>query len=299
MGDEYDGYESDGLCYYGEGGPLHDRWRVREGLDLWVVRRFMQNELALDPAGVLDRLDKNYPHHGKGQAIIPGLPQWVDGDNEALHIRGRPLKRSKMWFQSTPIAETGYLRYKYTGWQWRVLPATSCVRECPEMKTLFDAYHEWWDRKADCYGYSAPNHAIVTAYKDGSEYIGQHQDKTADLDENTLISVVKLGEDARPFQIVEKESGRILFHDVLRPGDGVIMSTSANKEVTHGVPEMDCTEPNVSGSVVFRTVRTAFKIGAVAQRIEATGRQREKTTEAKRARDALFAGGSGAEKKQK
>ena len=299
MDDEYDGYESDGLLYYGEGGPLHDRWRVREGLALWVVRGFMQNELELDPSGVLDRLDKNYFHRGKGQAIIPGLPQWVDGDNEALHIRGRPLKRSKMWFQSTPIAETGYLRYGYTGWQWRVLPATSCVRDCPEMKTIFDAYHEWWDRKASS-EYSAPNHAIVTMYKDGSEYIGQHQDKTADLDKDTLISVVKLGEDARPFQIVEKEYDRVLFHDVLRPGDAVIMSTSANKEVTHGVPPIEGAGPNVSGSVVFRTVRTAFKVGRVAQEIESTERQRKKTVEAKLARAAeRDAGDVGGGKKQK
>ena len=94
------------------------------------------------------------------------------------------------------------------------------------MKTMFDAYYKWWDMQA-CSEYSAPNHAIVTMYKDGSDYIGQHQDKTADLDRDTLISVVKLGEDARPFEIVEKEYNRVLFRDLLRPGDAVIMSRSA------------------------------------------------------------------------
>ncbi len=292
-----DGYESDGLLHYGEGGPLHDRWRLREGLDLWVVRGFMQNELALDPSGVLDRLDKNYPHRGKGDAIVPGQPQWVDGDNEALYIRGRPLKRSKMWFQSAPIAKQGYLRYGYTGWQWRVLPATSCMLDCPEVKALYDAYYQWWDLKASR-EYSPPNHAIVTMYKDGAEHIGQHQDKTADLDEKTLISVVKLGEDARPFQIVDKASNHTLFSEVLQPGDAVIMSTSANKEVTHGVPPIEGAESNVSGSVVFRTVRTVFSTRKVDKGIESTGRQRERTAEAKRARAAERDAGEGV-KRQK
>ena len=70
---------------------------------------------------------------GKGSAIEWARPQWVEGDNEALHYRGRELKRGKMWFQSGDPRTEGFVKYYYTGWQRAVLPATSDVAHAPEL----------------------------------------------------------------------------------------------------------------------------------------------------------------------
>ena len=66
-----------------------------------------------------------------------------------------------------------FRRYYYTGWQYRILPATSDVAKCPELQPVWDKYDEWTD------SLNAPraNHAIVTHYKDGNHSIGWHSDK--------------------------------------------------------------------------------------------------------------------------
>ena len=60
------------------------------------------------------------------------------------------------------------LRYFYTGWQYRVLPATCDVAKCAKLQSVWDKYDAWTD------GLRAPraNHAIVTHYKDGEHSIG-------------------------------------------------------------------------------------------------------------------------------
>ncbi len=73
--------------------------RVVDGLDIWVVEGFAQDKLKFDPAKLQADMEDNYPVRGKGDTTGWAKPQWVEGDNAALHYRGRELKRGKMWFQ--------------------------------------------------------------------------------------------------------------------------------------------------------------------------------------------------------
>jgi hypothetical protein len=224
-------------------------YRVRSGLDIFVVPNFATTVLKMDPAAFLHALEK-YPVRGKGDAIVPNIVQWVDGTNAALNYRGHELMRRKIWMQRGDPKD-GYLRYGYTGWQWNVLPATVDVAICPETLPIVDAYDEW----ATSLGHSSSNHYIVTGYEDGQHNIGFHSDKAKDIVPGSLITVVKLGSHARPFELCfpgkEKEP---FFSKVLQPGTAIIMTLEANLATKHGVPVVS--ECGPSGSIVFRTIAT-------------------------------------------
>ena len=72
---------------------MQDATRMRPDLDIWVLPRFAQDVLGVDPAQMQDEFEKNYPAAGKGEAIEPMKAQWVDGSNKALNDRGNDLKR--------------------------------------------------------------------------------------------------------------------------------------------------------------------------------------------------------------
>jgi hypothetical protein len=79
---------------------------------------------------VLQRqLEDNYPVRGKGDAIEWARPQWVEGENEALHYRGRELKRGKMWFQSGEPQTKGFVKYYYV--RSPPAPTRALVRDHP------------------------------------------------------------------------------------------------------------------------------------------------------------------------
>ena len=119
--------------------------------------------LQLRTAVLHQQLLDNYPVRGKGDTIDWAKPQWVEGDNEALHYRGRELKRGKMWFQSGDPRTEGFVKYYYTGWQRAVLPATCDVACAPELVPVVERYNDW----AAARGKPAANHFIVTHYVDG------------------------------------------------------------------------------------------------------------------------------------
>ena len=205
--------------------------RVRKGLDIFVVPQFAQDVLNADPAALQQSLEANYPVRGANEDIQPEVVQWVDGDNVALKYRGRSLKRAKIWLQR-PI-EGGYRRYGYTGWQWKVLPATSSVERCAEVLPLADRYDAW----ATALGFPCANHYICTRYVDGQHSIGFHSDKAKDIAPGSLITVVKTGACGRPFQVcLPGEEKSPFFSEVLAPGTAVIMTLEANLATKHSVP---------------------------------------------------------------
>ena len=174
--------------------PLLAQHSVFPGV--YVVPNFAQAILEADPAHILNQLVANYPVRGEGDMIQRNLVQWVDGDNAALRYRGNVLRRCKIWLQRGATA-AGFLRYRYTGWQWRVLPATVDVATCPEVAPIADKYDAWCDQV----GAPNANHYIVTSYEDGQHSIGWHFDKPSSIDPNSLITVVKLGAYGRPFAL--------------------------------------------------------------------------------------------------
>lgn len=226
---------------------LTDSLRAAPGLDVWVVPDLAAH-LNFDATALQQSLESNYPSVGAGDAIKWGKPQWVKGDNRALRYRGNVLKREKMWFQSgDPLETNTFLRYLYTGWQWRVLPATAGVSSAPEMVPVVRDLEKWTSTQ----GYERPNHFIVTRYRDGDHCIGAHFDKPSSIKEGSLITVIKLGDVGRPFRL-EWLDGTLIFEQVLPPGTGVVMTLEANLQTKHSVPACD-TSGN-SGSIVARTI---------------------------------------------
>ena len=149
---------------------LSDANRVDPRLEIWKVPG-LDKHLGFDAKTLQADLESNYPSVGADEEIKWGVPQWVTGDNRALRYRGNRLKRSKMWFQvACPIESGSFLRYLYTGWQWRVLPATAGVQSSPEMMPVVQQLKEWTEAN----GYVAPNHYIITRYRDGDHGIGAH-----------------------------------------------------------------------------------------------------------------------------
>jgi len=234
----------------------------REDLDIWLIPRFAESTLKLEP-DTLDHLLANYPERGSAAKIVPGVCQWVTGANRALHYRGHELKRSKMWFQKgDPLKTKRWIRYGYTGWMYDVLPATSDIDQCAELAPAFSKYNDWCAAR----GKPAANHAIVTAYRNGGDSIGFHFDKPRDIRPSSLITVVKLGEEGRPFAVREgapagadRAKQPILWQGVIPPGSALVMTLEANLLTEHAVPEVE--DAGLTGSIVLRTI-DGFKTDA-------------------------------------
>ena len=229
-----------------------EKYRIADH-DIWVIPNFAQDVLGVDPAVLQHELENNYPVRRRGDVIERARPQWVEGDNEALHYRGRELKRGKMWFQSGEPQMEGFVKYYYTGWQRAVLPATSDVARAPELVPVVEKYNTWASER----GNPTANHFIVTHYVDGEHNIGMHSDKPKSIRPGSLITVIKTGEHGRPFrlELLPKEgekTGAVLMDRVLPPGTAVIMTLEANLATKHGVPAVSHAGP--SGSVVLRTI---------------------------------------------
>ena len=225
---------------------LLDEFRAAPDLDVWVVPG-IATHLGFSPEQLLEELGSNYPSCGEDDEIPFGKPTWVLGDNRALKYRGHVLKREKMWFQDGEPTKVGFWRYLYTGWQWKVLPATCSVDAVPELSPITNTLKEWSERA----GFPKPNHYIVTRYKDGAANIGAHYDKATSIAPGSLITVIKLGSIGRPFKL-ERLDGTVVFDKVLAPGTGVVMTLEANLKTKHSVPP--CDVQGVSGSLVARTI---------------------------------------------
>ena len=237
-----------------------EKHRLQAGLDVFVVPEFAQKYLCFDPAQLQQAMEANYPVRGAGDAIEWARPQWVEGDNNALHYRGKVLKRGKMWFQTGEPHDDGFRKYYYTGWQNAVLPATSNVERAPEMAAVTKKYNAWVVKA----GYPAANHFILTHYVDGEHNIGMHFDKPKSIEKESLITVVKTGAHGRPFRL-EALDGTELMERVLEPGTAVIMTLEANLATKHGVPAVD--EAGSSGSIVFRSITDRVKWSQLEKRL--------------------------------
>ena len=68
---------------------------------------------------------------------------------------------------------TRFLKYGYTGWQWKVSAGTYLLSTVPKLEQLVNKMNE----KMNCEDH---NHWIVTRYKEGKDNIGMHSDKVKD-----------------------------------------------------------------------------------------------------------------------
>ena len=254
-----------------------NKFRIHPDLDIFVVPRFAQDVLGIkDPKALLGELGR-YPSVGRDQAIDPMKIQWISGDNKALMYRGNTLKRAKIWLQRGDPEKVGYRRYYYTGWQWKVLPATADVAKCAEIAPIADAY----DAFADKIGAQRANHYIATQYADGEHNIGFHSDKPHDLaasgeDGLSLITVVKIGDCARPFAVRNfpakgTKPEAPFFLEKVEPGSAILMTMEANLKTQHAVPPVD--EAGPSGSIVFRTITKTVSMAETAKELRKRPRE--------------------------
>jgi len=223
-----------------------------EGEDVYIIHGFAQH-FGLDPKASMHRLRDEYPHRSGEDEIPWGEAQWVRGDHVALRYRGNVLARMKMWFQERDPDYFGFLKYFYTGWQYKVMPATACVQKVPWLAEVTERINDW----LKAFGQPATNHHIVTMYEKEDCGIGMHFDKPKTIDPDSVILVIKTGDCGRPFRITDNRGGadqdRELFCEVVAPGDAVLMSMKANLATKHGVPIV--TQPTgMSGSIVMRTI---------------------------------------------
>lgn len=251
------------------------------GQEVFIVNG-LAAKFGLDPKLAQARLRDEFPHRSGEDEILWGQPQWVRGDHVALKYRGNTIAREKMWFQSGDPREDGFLKYLYTGWQWRVMPATANVQTVPWLEQVTNDVNAWLAK----HGQRPANHYIVTAYEKEDCGIGMHYDKEKTIDPKSVIIVVKTGECGRPFRITENNKGgedtnAELFNEVVEPGDAVIMTMAANLATKHGVPILQ--QPTgASCSIVMRTITQSVPWKALEQRL---AKQGQRNAALKRARE--------------
>jgi len=229
---------------------LTDTNRIIPGLDAWLIKDFGKDVLGMCPKEYLDGLVETYPQRNSGDTITPYQIQWVDGSNAALNYRGNDLKRGKIWMQRGDPESEGILRYGYTGWQYRVGEATADVAMDTASLSVADRYDAWVDHE----GFQKANHYIVTKYISGDHSIGFHYDKPQDIANGSLITIVKLGEQGRPFQLRWRDQTEPFFDELLQPGTALVMTLEANLKTQHSVPVV--ANDYLTGSIVFRSITT-------------------------------------------
>eukprot|EP01047_Picozoa_sp_COSAG01_P101347 COSAG01_NODE_31095_length_603_cov_202.666667_2_plen_120_part_00 len=108
---------------------------------------------------------------------------------------------------------------------------TADVAQCPEVASILEKYNQW----VAAQGYPSANYIIITLYNNGQDCIPEHSDKTDDFDENSLLTVVKLGPGERSFVIRNGKGGDVLFNETLPVGSAVTMTVPGNNSTTHEV----------------------------------------------------------------
>ena len=202
----------------------------------------------LTPTQMLEMLT-NIPEHPSDQDLALNMsddaaPILVRGNHKALHYRGNAIPRNKSFNQLN--MNGGCLRYGYTGWQYRIALAHRSTKSLPLLHALIGDINHIWDGPDF-------NHSISTLYETGDDNIGDHDDKPQDIDDDSWILVVKLG-DPRPFEI--KQGKKVVWSESPEPGSAILMNLTANKLYKHGVPKVQNT--GLSASIVLRRIKTVL-----------------------------------------
>lgn len=223
--------------------------------DAFIWENFMQNELRMNPKIFWRNLlnlptwpnDEPITHDPKGS-----YPHWIEGIHPALNYRGHAIKRHKIWCQDN--YKNGLLRYRYTGWQYKISNATADYKFVPGMKKFVKKMNDGLNIKH--------NHWIITKYKNEKDNIGFHSDKNFDIKVNSYFVIIKLGE-PRLFEFRLKGISKPFYSEILNPGTAVFVraksknGTDANTILQHAVPPMK-TPVGLSGSIVGRTIETVI-----------------------------------------
>ena len=112
------------------------------------------------------------------------------------------------------------------------------------------------------------------------------QDKPKSISPSTeaaasLITVIKIGPTGRRFNLYDLEKN-LLWSQVIKPGDALIMTLEANLKTKHEVPTCaEGEEAGDSGSIVFRSISSVLPYDEVQKKIEASRKAKVRATEVK------------------
>ena len=266
---------------------------VREPVQGFFVIHDFANAMGIDANQVIPQLDSTVPSRGAGDTIVPGELQWVTGQHPDLQYRGRELRRRKIWAQNGPVRD-GVLIYSYTGFTYPVAQATSDWDTSPLLADMSARLNGFLTAG----GVRPMNHLIVTAYDDGSHNIGWHYDKVRSLEPEGWIAILKLGPASRRFALRKRagegenqETMPVLFDEVVPAGTLLLMSVATNLATQHAVPE-ERGDVGLSGSIVWRAIKTRLSQLELGQKITQTEKGRAVRQKRKREK-ALEAAGEG------
>ena len=225
-------------------------------LPAWRKKSFisrMENELSAAPCYGADQV---FPLDHKPEF------KWLPGVNPILNYRGNAVNRDKMWLGFDADV---HLEYLYTGYQKEIALVQQnghavIKNKLPSLASVMKRLNVL----NGSLSLPAPNHGIITRYKDGSDFIGLHSDKLSCIAWNSLISVVRFGAD-RLWEIASLDSSVSHVFRV-KSGDVILMHAGAtNCILKHGVPKMSA-KVGWSGSLVLRHIICASDFDTMRKR---------------------------------
>jgi alkylated DNA repair dioxygenase AlkB len=184
--------------------------------DSFYVPRGLQTLCAMDPVQLYHDVEQH--------------AHWTDPANPEMRYRGHELRRQKAFFNDCCDADAldtpphVLRKYSYPGFQYASMQHYRPVQCVPLMHDVVQGLQR---HLVYCGAPVVFNHVIATLYRDGSDEIGLHSDKTQDIRPNTSIVSVSLGEE-REF-VVGPE--RI----VLQSGDIFVLGPRTNAAHKHAI----------------------------------------------------------------
>jgi len=253
------------------------------GPDSYYVPRFIQRYTHFDADVVLAQINEDAP--------------WTNPSDVDFRYRGNALQRQKAFLTRAPLSApvdqppAVLFRYSYPGFQYGSMLSYRPFHAVPaihEMATFLEQEMEFEE------GTMAFNHVIATRYRDATDNIGWHADKTKDITWNTPIVMLSLGE-TRELQlgVPSEEDGsqmRITHAIPFAHGDLFALGPLTNSQMKHRITTVaqesvmkrkagEAVAPRVS--LVFREIEMQITLNEVRQRAQRVQRGREQRQQAR------------------
>jgi alkylated DNA repair dioxygenase AlkB len=137
----------------------------------------------------------------------------------------------------------------------------------PTVKNICDTVSEELDQKF--------NHCVLTLFRDNKDKLCFHKDKLLDIQDNSLIVSVSLGE-TRPILFYSEDS-KIRQTIMLRSGSALVIGPKTNKTFYHAIPCL-VEEVNPRISLSLRAVESYAQFNKEDNRFKISGKGEEYQT---------------------
>jgi len=226
-------------------------------------------------------------HFGKDSTYFPGFLQkigvdadeafkimrdgpWIDREVVDMRYRRNPLQRTKSFYMRYPVSEMAHV-YSYTGFQWKSVLRYLCYKDFPLLDDMI--------RRFDGLGLKY-NHIIATFYKNQSDNIGFHSDKTRSWVDKSSVAIISLGAE-RDF-VLRRISDGVETVFKCKSGDMIVLGWEDNIENQHAVPPAkDACGERIS--LCFRDIEECYTRVELDKKIRAAEKSKD-GREAKKAR---------------